>query len=58
MGERGQKVKGGSSQARYQSAAVQRDLFEKRRRMMDDWAKFLARVERKGEVVPINTQAA
>ena len=28
MGERGQKVKGGSSQARYQSAAVQRDLFE------------------------------
>lgn len=34
------------------------DLFEKRRRMMDDWAKFLARVERKGEVVPMNAHAA
>lgn len=30
------------------------DLFEKRTRMMADWAKFCAMVEPKGEVIPIN----
>lgn len=29
------------------------DLFEKRRRLMDDWAAFLARVETKGEVIAL-----
>lgn len=29
------------------------DLFEKRRRLMDDWAAFLARVEQPGVVVPL-----
>lgn len=33
------------------------DLFEKRRRLMEDWASFLARVETKGEVVPLNRRA-
>lgn len=33
------------------------DLFEKRRRLMEDWASFLARVETKGEVVPLNSRA-
>lgn len=33
------------------------DLFEKRRRLMEDWASFLARVETKGEVVPLNGKA-
>jgi integrase len=33
------------------------DLFEKRRRLMEDWASFLARVETKGEVVPLNSKA-
>lgn len=30
------------------------DLFNKRRRMMEDWAKFCAIVEPKGEVIPMN----
>ncbi len=30
------------------------DLFEKRRRMMDDWAKFCSTVQQAGAVVPIN----
>ena len=34
------------------------DLFEKRSRMMTDWAKFLAVVESKGEVIPMRGQAA
>ncbi len=29
------------------------DLFEKRRRLMDDWATFLGRVEQPGTVVPL-----
>lgn len=33
------------------------DLFEKRRRMMDDWAKFCSKVERKGQVIPMQTAA-
>ncbi|WP_367184178.1 tyrosine-type recombinase/integrase [uncultured Azohydromonas sp.] len=33
------------------------DLFEKRRRMMDDWAAFLARVEQAGQVVPLRAVA-
>ena len=32
------------------------DLFEKRRRMMDEWAKFCDTVQQPGEVVPINRQ--
>lgn len=31
------------------------DLFEKRKRMMDDWAKFCATVVRAGKVVAINS---
>jgi integrase len=34
------------------------DLFEKRRRMMADWAAFCARKEAKGKVVPLNTRSA
>jgi integrase len=34
------------------------DLFDKRRRMMDDWAAFLARVEVAGEVIPLKGRAA
>ena len=30
------------------------DLFEKRRRMMADWARYCSMVEPKGEVIPIN----
>lgn len=33
------------------------DLFEKRRRMMDDWAKFCRQTSITAEVVPIRTQA-
>lgn len=33
------------------------DMFEKRRRMMADWAKFCDAVETKGKVVPMNKQA-
>lgn len=29
------------------------DMFEKRRRMMADWAKFCGTVEKKGEVLPL-----
>ncbi len=32
------------------------DLFEKRRLMMADWAKFLARVEKKGEVFDLQSK--
>ncbi len=32
------------------------DLFEKRRLMMDDWAKFLARPEIKGDVIQLQTR--
>lgn len=34
------------------------DLFEKRRRMMDDWAKFCATAEAKGTVVPLRKKPA
>jgi integrase len=34
------------------------DLFEKRRLMMADWAKFLARVEKKGEVFDLQSKRA
>lgn len=33
------------------------DLFEKRRRMMRDWATFLAKVETPGVVIPMNKKA-
>lgn len=33
------------------------DLFEKRRRLMEDWARFLAIVETKGAVVPLSRGA-
>lgn len=33
------------------------DLFEKRRRMMEDWATFLSRTEQAGSVVPLNRAA-
>lgn len=34
------------------------DMFEKRRRMMDDWANFIARPPRqKGQVIPMKAQA-
>ena len=29
------------------------DMFEKRRRMMDDWAEYCGRLEAAGEVVPL-----
>lgn len=34
------------------------DLFEKRRRMMEDWARFCDTVQSAGEVVPIRAKAA
>ncbi|WP_298234423.1 site-specific integrase [uncultured Azohydromonas sp.] len=34
------------------------DLFEKRRRLMDDWAAFLSRVELPGVVVPLHSASA
>jgi integrase len=34
------------------------DLFEKRRRLMDDWAAFLAHVEQPGQVVPLRQATA
>jgi integrase len=34
------------------------DLFDKRRRMMDDWAQFCACVERKGQVISMQARAA
>ena len=34
------------------------DLFEKRRVMMAEWAQFLARVETKGAVIPMQARAA
>ncbi len=34
------------------------DLFEKRRRLMTEWAAFVAKPEIKGEVVPLNAQRA
>jgi integrase len=34
------------------------DLFQKRRLMMADWAKFLARVEKKGDVVDLQSKRA
>lgn len=34
------------------------DLFEKRRRLMDEWASFLARVEQPGAVVPLHKAPA
>ena len=33
------------------------DLFEKRKRMMDDWAKFCGTVAKAGNVVAINRRA-
>jgi hypothetical protein len=33
------------------------DLFEKRKRMMDDWAKFCSTVAKAGNVVAINRRA-
>jgi len=37
-------------ESRVEAAYRRGDLFEKRRRMMDDWAKFCGRVEREGTV--------
>ena len=34
------------------------DMFEKRRRMMDEWAKFCDTVETKGDGIPINRKPA
>lgn len=34
------------------------DMFEKRRRIMDDWAKFCDTVETKGDVIPLKKTAA
>ena len=34
------------------------DLFKKRRLMMTDWAKFLAKVETKGEVIDMQCKRA
>jgi integrase len=34
------------------------DLFDKRRRMMDDWSKFLTKVETTGKVLPMNRKRA
>lgn len=34
------------------------DMFAKRRRMMDDWAKFCDTVETKGDVIPLNRKTA
>ena len=34
------------------------DLFEKRRLMMIDWAKFLAKVETQGEVIDMQSKRA
>lgn len=34
------------------------DLFDKRRRLMDDWATFLTRVEQPGAVVPLHRATA
>jgi integrase len=34
------------------------DLFDKRARMMTEWAKFLARIESKGEVVALGSRRA
>lgn len=34
------------------------DLFEKRRRMMEDWARFCATVEQQGTVVPLKRKPA
>jgi len=33
------------------------DMFERRRKMMDDWARFLARSPQSGSVVPLRRQA-
>lgn len=33
------------------------DMFEKRRRMMEDWARFCATVQAKGAVIPLNKRA-
>ncbi|MFJ2364551.1 tyrosine-type recombinase/integrase [Pseudomonas sp. NPDC087697] len=34
------------------------DLFDKRRKMMDDWAAFLSRLEQPGQVIDINSKRA
>jgi hypothetical protein len=34
------------------------DLFEKRRLLMADWAKFLSKPEKKGEVVDMQSKRA
>lgn len=33
------------------------DMFERRRKMMDDWAEFLARPQKSGDVVPLRGRA-
>ena len=43
-------VNGNKSEAAYRRG----DLFDKRRRMMSDWAAFLRNVETAGAVIPMN----
>lgn len=40
---------------RVEAAYRRGDLFEKRRRLMEDWAKFCAKLAQKGSVVPLRT---
>lgn len=46
-------VKGDATEAAYWRS----DVLEKRRRMMDDWANFIAKPYRSGTVVPLHRQA-
>jgi hypothetical protein len=39
-----------------EAAYRRRDLFEKRRRLMEAWPQFCARPDTTGEVVPISTR--
>jgi hypothetical protein len=47
-------VKGDRVEAAYQRG----DFFEKRRRLMDDWAAFCARPQMDAEIVPLRRAAA
>jgi integrase len=46
-------VKGDATEAAYWRS----DILEKRRRMMDDWARFIAKPMPKGSVIPMHKQA-
>lgn len=41
-----------------EAAYMRGDMFEKRRKLMDDWAAFLGKAEPKGNVVPIGAHQA